>query len=174
MRSRERWLLGISESTAVFSIQGGPPVTTQPDGPPIYRVLTGPDDATLCRRVSQASELGPEGNRQASPSAGPQRCDAREPAPLLAAGLCRDWPTSRSGLRPSLLREVCRVAPPRRSVPPPNRLRRTHPRPLHSAPGRTPGRVVPSMTSFPRSIPIPPDGVEPSAPTSLSRGTRGT
>ena len=29
-----------------------------PDGLPIYRVLTGPDDATFCRRVSEAIALG--------------------------------------------------------------------------------------------------------------------
>ncbi|TXT40020.1 MAG: hypothetical protein FD135_1693 [Comamonadaceae bacterium] len=34
--------------------------TTQqpPDGLPIYRLLTGPDDATFCRRVSEALALG--------------------------------------------------------------------------------------------------------------------
>ena len=29
-----------------------------PDGLPQYRVLTGPDDDTFCRRVSEALELG--------------------------------------------------------------------------------------------------------------------
>ena len=29
-----------------------------PNGLPIYRVLTGPDDAAFCRRVSEALELG--------------------------------------------------------------------------------------------------------------------
>jgi hypothetical protein len=29
-----------------------------PDGLPTYRVLTGPDDATFCRRVSAAVEQG--------------------------------------------------------------------------------------------------------------------
>jgi hypothetical protein len=29
-----------------------------PDGLPRYRVLTGPDDDTFCRRVSAALELG--------------------------------------------------------------------------------------------------------------------
>lgn len=29
-----------------------------PEGLPIYRVLTGPDDASFCRRVSEALELG--------------------------------------------------------------------------------------------------------------------
>lgn len=28
------------------------------NGLPIYRVLTGPDDAAFCRRVSEALELG--------------------------------------------------------------------------------------------------------------------
>jgi hypothetical protein len=29
-----------------------------PDGLPVYRLLTGPDDATFCRRVSEALALG--------------------------------------------------------------------------------------------------------------------
>lgn len=29
-----------------------------PDGLPVYRVLTGPDDAAFCRRVSEAIGLG--------------------------------------------------------------------------------------------------------------------
>ena len=29
-----------------------------PDGLPAYRILTGPDDAAFCRRVSEALELG--------------------------------------------------------------------------------------------------------------------
>ncbi|WP_438280748.1 DUF1737 domain-containing protein [Pseudomonas alabamensis] len=29
-----------------------------PNGLPIYRILTGPDDAAFCRRVSEALELG--------------------------------------------------------------------------------------------------------------------
>ena len=29
-----------------------------PDGLPVYRVLTGPDDASFCRRVSEALSLG--------------------------------------------------------------------------------------------------------------------
>jgi hypothetical protein len=32
--------------------------TLPPDGLPTYRVLTGPDDATFCRRVSEALALG--------------------------------------------------------------------------------------------------------------------
>jgi hypothetical protein len=32
----------------------GPP----PEGLPTYRILTGPDDATFCRRVSAALEQG--------------------------------------------------------------------------------------------------------------------
>lgn len=31
-----------------------------PDNLPVYRLLTGPDDATFCRRVSDALELGYE------------------------------------------------------------------------------------------------------------------
>ena len=34
--------------------------TTPPDGLPTYRLLTGPDDATFCRRVSEALALGYE------------------------------------------------------------------------------------------------------------------
>ncbi|PQZ48516.1 MULTISPECIES: DUF1737 domain-containing protein [unclassified Microbacterium] len=29
-----------------------------PDGLPIYRILTGPDDVSFCRRVSEALALG--------------------------------------------------------------------------------------------------------------------
>ena len=29
-----------------------------PDGLPVYRILTGPDDAAFCRRVSEAIALG--------------------------------------------------------------------------------------------------------------------
>ncbi|MGC9544102.1 DUF1737 domain-containing protein [Streptomyces sp. UG1] len=33
-------------------------MSTPPDGLPIYRVLTGADDAAFCRRVSEAIGLG--------------------------------------------------------------------------------------------------------------------
>ena len=33
-------------------------MSAPPDDLPIYRVLTGPDDAAFCRRVSDAIELG--------------------------------------------------------------------------------------------------------------------
>jgi hypothetical protein len=33
-------------------------MSAPPDGLPIYRVLTGPDDAAFCRRVSEAIALG--------------------------------------------------------------------------------------------------------------------
>jgi hypothetical protein len=33
-------------------------MTTPPNDLPIYRVLTGPDDANFCRRVSEALALG--------------------------------------------------------------------------------------------------------------------
>ncbi|MEU3095031.1 DUF1737 domain-containing protein [Streptomyces sp. NPDC006967] len=33
-------------------------MSTPPDGLPEYRVLTGPDDAAFCRRVSEALETG--------------------------------------------------------------------------------------------------------------------
>lgn len=32
--------------------------TAPPDGLPLYRLLTGPDDAAFCRRVSEALVLG--------------------------------------------------------------------------------------------------------------------
>ena len=36
------------------------PATMPPDGLPTYRLLTGPDDASFCRRVSEALALGYE------------------------------------------------------------------------------------------------------------------
>jgi hypothetical protein len=33
-------------------------MSAPPDGLPIYRILTGPDDAAFCRRVSEAIALG--------------------------------------------------------------------------------------------------------------------
>ncbi|MFF1723191.1 DUF1737 domain-containing protein [Streptomyces sviceus] len=33
-------------------------MSTPPDGLPIYRVVTGPDDAAFCHRVSEAIDLG--------------------------------------------------------------------------------------------------------------------
>ncbi|MET7937012.1 DUF1737 domain-containing protein [Streptomyces sp. NPDC005322] len=33
-------------------------MSTPPNGWPAYRVLTGPDDETFCRRVSEAIALG--------------------------------------------------------------------------------------------------------------------
>ncbi|AXG78583.1 DUF1737 domain-containing protein [Streptomyces paludis] len=33
-------------------------MNTPPDGLPIYRVVTGPDDAAFCHRVSEAIDLG--------------------------------------------------------------------------------------------------------------------
>ncbi|CAL9290541.1 DUF1737 domain-containing protein [Streptomyces olindensis] len=35
-------------------------MSTPPDDLPRYRVLTGPDDAAFCRRVSEALDLGYE------------------------------------------------------------------------------------------------------------------
>lgn len=34
--------------------------TTPPDGLPSYRLLTGPDDANFCRRVSEVLAMGYE------------------------------------------------------------------------------------------------------------------
>ncbi|MFI1421847.1 DUF1737 domain-containing protein [Streptomyces sp. NPDC020731] len=33
-------------------------MSTPPDGLPVYRVLTGPDDSAFCHRVSEALEMG--------------------------------------------------------------------------------------------------------------------
>jgi len=33
-------------------------MSAPPDGLPLYRLLTGPDDAAFCRRVSEAIALG--------------------------------------------------------------------------------------------------------------------
>jgi hypothetical protein len=33
-------------------------MSAPPDGLPLYRVLTGPDDAAFCRRISEAIALG--------------------------------------------------------------------------------------------------------------------
>ncbi|GAA2263191.1 DUF1737 domain-containing protein [Glycomyces scopariae] len=35
-------------------------MSAPPDGLPVYRVLTGPDDERFCRRVSEALALGYE------------------------------------------------------------------------------------------------------------------
>ncbi|MFF5402203.1 DUF1737 domain-containing protein [Streptomyces misionensis] len=35
-------------------------MSAPPDGLPVYRVLTGPDDAAFCHRVSEALALGYE------------------------------------------------------------------------------------------------------------------
>lgn len=34
--------------------------STPPDGLPVYRLITGPDDAAFCRRISEALALGYE------------------------------------------------------------------------------------------------------------------
>ncbi len=34
------------------------PTSAPPDGLPTYRILTGPDDAAFCHRVSEALALG--------------------------------------------------------------------------------------------------------------------
>jgi hypothetical protein len=35
-------------------------MSTPPDGLPVYRLLTGPDDTAFCRRVSEVLALGYE------------------------------------------------------------------------------------------------------------------
>lgn len=43
----------------LMSIQEGTPMqTTPPEGLPVYRLLTGKDDASFCHRVSEALALG--------------------------------------------------------------------------------------------------------------------
>lgn len=39
---------------------GPPPERPPPDGLPVYRLLTGPDDDAFCHRVSEALALGYE------------------------------------------------------------------------------------------------------------------
>ena len=43
-----------STASPVYTTQASAP----PDGLPAYRLLTGPDDASFCRRVSDALALG--------------------------------------------------------------------------------------------------------------------
>ena len=44
--------------TATTTSTSPAPASTPPDGLPAYRLLTGPDDASFCRRVSDALALG--------------------------------------------------------------------------------------------------------------------
>ena len=66
-------------------------MSTPPDGLPIYRVLTGPDDATFCRRVSEMLALGYELH------AGPAATFNGENVVLAQALL---WPTRESSPNP--------------------------------------------------------------------------
>lgn len=43
---------------SVPSVSQGKQLKEPPDGLPVYRLLTGKDDATFCRRVSEALALG--------------------------------------------------------------------------------------------------------------------
>ena len=45
-------------ATSTASPASTPQASTPPDGLPAYRLLTGPDDASFCRRVSDALALG--------------------------------------------------------------------------------------------------------------------
>ena len=45
-------------TTAASRAAATPAAATPPDGLPAYRLLTGPDDASFCRRVSEALALG--------------------------------------------------------------------------------------------------------------------
>lgn len=44
--------------TAATTPTSPAPASTPPDSLPAYRLLTGPDDASFCRRVSDALALG--------------------------------------------------------------------------------------------------------------------
>jgi hypothetical protein len=45
-------------SAATTTTSSSPSGALPPDGLPVYRLLTGPDDAAFCRRVSEALALG--------------------------------------------------------------------------------------------------------------------
>ena len=45
-------------ATTTSSLASTPQASTPPDGLPAYRLLTGPDVASFCRRVSDALALG--------------------------------------------------------------------------------------------------------------------
>ena len=45
-------------ATSTTSPASIPQASAPPDGLPAYRLLTGPDDASFCRRVSDALALG--------------------------------------------------------------------------------------------------------------------
>ena len=45
-------------AAAESSASAAPGASAPPQGLPIYRLLTGPDDAAFCRRVSEALALG--------------------------------------------------------------------------------------------------------------------
>lgn len=45
-------------ATSAASPVSTPQASVPPDGLPAYRLLTGPDDASFCRRVSDALALG--------------------------------------------------------------------------------------------------------------------
>ena len=45
-------------ATSTASPASTPQASAPPDGLPVYRLLTGPDDASFCRRVSDALAVG--------------------------------------------------------------------------------------------------------------------
>jgi hypothetical protein len=45
-------------TTTTITTSSSPSGALPPDGLPVYRLLTGPDDAAFCRRVSEALALG--------------------------------------------------------------------------------------------------------------------
>ena len=45
-------------ATSTASPASTPQASAPPDGLPAHRLLTGPDDASFCRRVSDALALG--------------------------------------------------------------------------------------------------------------------
>ena len=47
-------------ATSTASPASTPQASAPPDGLPVYRLLTGPDDASFCRRVSDALPVAEE------------------------------------------------------------------------------------------------------------------
>ena len=60
-----------------------------PDGLPTYRLLTGPDDESFCRRVSEALELGYELHGSPAMAFADERL-------VVAQAVC--WPSRRARL----------------------------------------------------------------------------
>jgi hypothetical protein len=50
--------MSAATTTTTTTTSSSPSGALPPDGLPVYRLLTGPDDAAFCRRVSEALALG--------------------------------------------------------------------------------------------------------------------